>query len=133
MRWLWLRSRRKHHKPCEAKSARRFAPRFESLESRYALSAFSAVHTDLAFRPFAGSSSSPQGFTPAQVQAVYGFNNVKFGSVRGDGSGETIAIVDAYNDPNILSDLAKFDSQFSLPAPPSIKVVNQNGGASLPT
>ncbi|HEY2412385.1 MAG TPA: hypothetical protein VGI40_09095 [Pirellulaceae bacterium] len=92
-----------------------------------------AVHSDLMFRPFAGSSSSPQGFSPAQVQAAYGFNNVKFGTVKGDGSGETIAIVDAYNDPNILSDLARFDAQFGLSAPPSIKVVNQTGGTSLPS
>jgi subtilase family serine protease len=135
MKWLWLRlrSRRKQAKPSESKSNRRFAPQFESLESRYALSGMAAVHTDLMFRPFAGSSSSPQGFSPAQVQAAYGFNNVQFGSVKGDGSNETIAIVDAYNDPNILSDLARFDSQFSLPAPPSIKVVNQNGGTSLPS
>jgi subtilase family serine protease len=80
----------------------------------------------------ATGSATPSGLNPSQVQAAYGFNNVKFGAVTGDGSGETIAIVDAFNDPTILSDLAKFDQQFGLAAPPSIKVVNQNGGTTLP-
>jgi subtilase family serine protease len=31
------------------------------------------------------------------------------------GSGQTVAIVDAFNDPNIQSDLNTFDSQFGLP------------------
>ena len=67
------------------------------------------------------------------MKAAYGVNNITFGSVAGTGAGETIAIVDAYNDPNIVSDLATFDKQFGLAAPPSFKVVNQNGGTSLPT
>jgi subtilase family serine protease len=81
----------------------------------------------------AATSTTPSGYSPAQVAAAYGFNNVSFGSVKGDGSGETIAIVDAFDDPNILSDLATFDQQFGLAAPPSIKVINQTGGTSLPT
>ncbi|MGA3068471.1 MAG: S53 family peptidase, partial [Tepidisphaeraceae bacterium] len=50
----------------------------------------------------------------------------------GNGSGQTIAIVDAYNDPNIASNLATFDSTWGLAAPPSLKVVNESGGSSLP-
>ena len=42
----------------------------------------------------------------------------------GNGAGQTIAIVDAYNDPNINSDLAAFDKQFGLSAPPSFTVDN---------
>ena len=45
---------------------------------------------------------------------------------------QTIAIVDAYNDPNIVSDLQVFDQQFGLSAA-SLKVVNQSGGSSMPT
>jgi subtilase family serine protease len=78
------------------------------------------------------TSTTPTGLTPAQVKAAYGFSGVKFGSVVGNGAGQTIAIVDAYNDPNIKSDLAKFDATFGLAAPPSFKVVNQSGGTSLP-
>ena len=58
--------------------------------------------------PHAGSTAS--GYTPAQIRAAYGFNNVSFGSTAADGRGQTIAIIDAYNDPNIASDLAAFDS-----------------------
>ena len=46
-------------------------------------------------------------------------------------SGETIAIVDAYDDPDIQSDLNTFDTQFGLPAI-TIKQVNETGGTSLP-
>ena len=73
-------------------------------------------------RPAAGS------FTPAQIQQAYQFNQVSY-----NGSGETIAIVDAYNDPNIQSDLNTFDSASSACRPPTISVVNQTGGSSLPS
>ena len=63
------------------------------------------------------------GYTPSQIQQAYQFNQVS-----DNGSGETIAIVDAYNDPNIQSDLATFDGAYGLPAPPSFTVVNQTGG-----
>ncbi len=45
--------------------------------------------------------------------------------------GTTIAIVDAYDDPNIANDLHQFDLQFGLPDPVLTKV-NQNGGSKLP-
>ncbi len=41
-------------------------------------------------------------------------NNISFSGVKGDGSGQTIAIVDAYDDPDIASDLAAFDTKFGL-------------------
>ncbi len=75
-------------------------------------------------------SSSPSGITPAQMRQAYGANQVMFGSVVGNGSGQTIAIVDAYNQPDIASDLTAFDNYFDLPAPPSLTVVNQNGATS---
>ena len=50
------------------------------------------------------------------------------------GSGETVAIVDAYDDPNAESDLATYRSQFGLPpcttANGCFRKVNQNGGTS---
>jgi subtilase family serine protease len=72
-------------------------------------------------------TSPPSGsFTPAQIQAANQFNQVSY-----NGSGETIAIVDAYNDPDIQSDLNTFDTQFNLPTT-TISVVNETGGSSLP-
>jgi hypothetical protein len=68
------------------------------------------------------------------VSQAYAFNQVTFsnGTVKGDGTGQTIAIIDAYNQPNITSDLANFDTTYGLQAPPSFKVVGENGGA-VPT
>ena len=101
----------------------------EALEPRQLLSA-SGFKPDYYLIPHAGSTIS--GYTPAQIRAAYGFNNTSFGSTAADGRGQTIAIIDAYNDPNIASDLATFDSKFGIAAPASFKIVNQNGGTSLP-
>jgi len=65
-------------------------------------------------------STSPYGLTPAQMRGAYGlgqFNSssVTFAGAQADGSGQTIAIVDAYDDPNALSDLNAFSAQFGLP------------------
>jgi subtilase family serine protease len=79
-----------------------------------------------------GGQGPAGGLTPAQIRQAYGFNNVTFGSIQGDGTGQTIAIIDAYDDPNIASDLAAFDSYFGLPAPPSFKKVGENGSSTLP-
>lgn len=53
-------------------------------------------------------------FTPAQMRHAYGFDQIQFGTVKGDGTGQTIAIVDAYDAPKINSDLQKFNSTFGL-------------------
>ena len=53
-----------------------------------------------------------------------------------DGGGQTIIIVDAYGDPNIVQDLAAFDSFFGIPDPPSFKVYSgsatQTAGVHAP-
>jgi subtilase family serine protease len=77
------------------------------------------------------SSGQPNGFTPAQITAAYGLDSISFTSpsgrtVKGDGTGETIALIELYHDPNIQSDLATFDAMYNLPAP-SLAVVNQAG------
>ena len=57
--------------------------------------------------PMAGGNS-PTGLSPSQVTSAYGVSQITFnGGVIGNGSGQTIAIVDAYDDPNISSDLGK--------------------------
>jgi subtilase family serine protease len=45
-----------------------------------------------------------------------------------DGSGQTIVIVDAFGSPTIQNDLATFDAQFGIPAPPSFQVICPTGG-----
>jgi subtilase family serine protease len=81
-----------------------------------------------------GGPGQPGGFSPQQISQAYGFNQIYFnnGTIKGDGAGQTIAIVDAYNQPDIVNDLHTFDATYGLPDPPSFRVVNQNGGTSLP-
>lgn len=74
-------------------------------------------------------ATSPPGtaLTPAQVRAAYGFDQVMFGSIVGDGTGQTIAIIDAYYYPTAQADLQAFDAQFGLADPPSFTAVRQDG------
>jgi subtilase family serine protease len=87
------------------------------------------VQTDEHGNPQA--STSPTGLSPATIKSVYGYTTSSTA-----GAGKTIAIVDAYNDPNAESDLATFSSQFGLPACTTangcFSKVNQTGGASYP-
>ena len=76
---------------------------------------------------------SVAGLTPAQVATAYGLSGLTFGTRAANGSGQKIAIVDAYNDPNIKTELAVFDSAFNLPRPPSLTVVGQTGTSALPS
>ena len=79
-----------------------------------------------------GIPESPvAGLTPAQIRSGYGFNSVSFGTVVGNGNGQTIAIVDAYNDPKIRADIKAFDTLYGLPAP-SLTVINQSGKIVMP-
>jgi subtilase family serine protease len=73
-------------------------------------------------------------FTPAQIRHAYGFDQLSFanGKVAADGSGQTIAIIEAYHDPKIASDLHYFDWTFGLPDPPRFTQVNQRGGTVFP-
>ena len=81
-----------------------------------------------------GGPGQPSGFSPQQISQAYGFNQIAFnnGAIKGDGSGQTIAIVDVADQPNIASDLQTFDSMYGLPPPPNFVAVNENGGGSLP-
>ncbi len=66
-------------------------------------------------RTVSPASSTVVGLTPSQIRHAYGFDLLSCSSSNTCGSGQTVAIVDAFNDPNIQSDLNTFDSQFGLP------------------
>lgn len=52
----------------------------------------------------------PLSYSASQIRAAYGINQIRsFRGAPADGAGQTIAIVDEYNDPYILSDLNGFD------------------------
>ena len=57
------------------------------------------------------ATSSPNGLSPAQTRHAYGFD-----LIPNQGAGQTIGIVDAFDDPNIESDLGVFNTKFGLPA-----------------
>ena len=69
-------------------------------------------------------------YTPVQIQTAYGFNEITYGSIVGNGAGQTIAIIDAGDDADLVdstspnfskSDLAVFDADAHLPNPPVSK------------
>src|SRR5262249_4717585 len=81
----------------------------------------------------------PTGYTPQQVWTAYGIDQVRFAGIKGDGAGQTIAITDAYDNPEFVnstdpnfaaSALHIFDLTFGLPDPPSFTKVNQYGQAA---
>jgi subtilase family serine protease len=84
--------------------------------------------------PYRGNTPAESGgFTPQQLRHAYGFDQIRFNStIPGDGTRQTIAVVDAFDNPNVVPDLHVFDRIFGLPDPPSVQVVNQNGGSTLP-
>jgi len=109
-----------------------FRPRLESLEDLVLLSGVTFVPTDIRIlNPTIFQQTtfgSPWGLTPAQIRHAYGFDQISFqnGTVAGNGAGQTIAIVDAYDDPSIANDLAVFDQEFGLAPPPSFVKVGLN-------
>jgi hypothetical protein len=53
------------------------------------------------------TNTTPTGYTPAQIQSYL--------DLSGDGAGQTIAIVDAFDNPSVTADLNTFSAAFSLP------------------
>lgn len=76
-------------------------------------------------RPLA--TSSPTGLSPTAITGAYGFP-----TGVSAGAGKTIAIVDAYDDPNAASDLAVFSNKFNLSCTGCLTKVNQTGGTVMP-
>jgi PKD repeat protein len=77
-----------------------------------------ALPSDVA-SPAAGCSAGPPGLAPCQVSTAYDAAGLIASGT--DGSGERIGIVDTYDGGQsqsaLESDLASFDSEFSLPTP----------------
>jgi hypothetical protein len=124
--------------------------RVEELERRDLLSGVVPLAAPLTpfSHPLVAGTAVPIAATPAQIGHAYGFDRINFlnpwvhGSpVKGDGSGQTIAIIDAYDNPDFVdststgfanSDLHQFDLEFGLPDPPSFSKIDQTGGTSYP-
>lgn len=85
------------------------------------------IRVDPSGRPFA--TTGPSGYHPSDLQAAYGLPT-------NGGTGKTVAIVDAYDDPNAEADLAVYRSTFGLPACTTangcFRKINQTGGTTYP-
>jgi subtilase family serine protease len=70
-------------------------------------------------------SGSPSGYGPSDLQSAYNLPSAS------DGSGQTVAIVDAFDDPNAEADLYIYRNQFALPVCSTLngcfKKLNQHG------
>ena len=64
------------------------------------------------------SRVAPAVLTPIQVRHAYGFDQITFQAngktIAGDGAGQTIAIVNAYDNTRIFQDVDTFDKAFSI-------------------
>ncbi len=76
----------------------------------------------------AAVTAAPSGYGPADLASAY--------AVPASTSAKTVAIVDAYDNPNVESDLGVYRAQFGLPACTSVngcfRKVDQNGGTNYP-
>jgi subtilase family serine protease len=85
-------------------------------------------HMQNALSPDAAPTGD--GYGPNSLQSAYNLTSAS----AADGSGETVAVVDAYNDPDAAADLSTYRSAWGLPACTTasgcLKQVNQNGKTS---
>ena len=142
-----------HSRSNQSRSRRTPEPMVEMLEGRIvpsvnlnfvefhnpSLIASGLTPSRLGILPQTNGFDFPVGYVPDDLRAAYGINNIMFGSVAGNGTGQTIAIVDAYDDPAFVnstastfskSDLAEFDSNLGIADPPSFTKVNEAGQLS---
>ena len=88
------------------------------------------VRTDAVTHAGLVRDSAPAGYGPAALRSAYGLTQ----AAAAAGHGQTVAVVDAYDDPNAASDLALYRSQYHLPActvaSGCFRKVNSRGQAS---
>jgi subtilase family serine protease len=84
----------------------------------------------LTVHPLADPTGGNPPYTPANLHSAYNLPTTASGT-------PTVGIVDAYNDPDLASDLSTYRSTFGLPSCTTssgcLKIVNQTGGTSLPS
>jgi Putative Ig domain len=87
------------------------------------------ARTDVAHHLGITPNATPSGYGPTDLQSAYALPSA--------GSGQTVALVDAQDDPNAEKDLGTYRTQYGLSACTTangcFKKVNQTGGTSYPT
>jgi subtilase family serine protease len=86
------------------------------------------IATDAHGNPLVGPAPDPTALRPQDFVSAYNLPSAT------NGAGQTIAIVDAYDDPTAESDLGVFSAQYGLPPCTTgngcFKKVNQNGSTN---
>jgi hypothetical protein len=81
-------------------------------------------------------SPASGAYVPVEIRDAYGVEDIFFNGATGTGAGQTIAIIDAYNDPDIITDANTFSSDYGLPTfnsgGPTLQVLSETGTTSLP-
>ncbi|MFJ4844670.1 carboxypeptidase regulatory-like domain-containing protein [Streptomyces sp. NPDC088733] len=85
--------------------------------------------TDVTAAKGLRTAAAPGGFGPADLRSAYNLP-------EGGGAGQTVAIVDAFDDPTAEADLAVYRAQYGLPACTTdngcFRKVDQRGGTDYP-
>ncbi|HJP80175.1 MAG TPA: carboxypeptidase regulatory-like domain-containing protein [Pseudonocardiaceae bacterium] len=91
-------------------------------------SCFALKRTDITKAKTLAADTTPAGYGPSDIQAAY--------RLPAAGGSPTVAIVDAFDDPNAESDLAVYRAQYGLPACTTANgcftKVGQDGSTKLP-
>ena len=140
------RTRSRRYRPLGRRRGSR--PCLENLENRLVLSVTRNVNLNLVefhdpsrvlagetpgqngILPLDGGLPFPVGYEPSDISTAYGIGNIKFGSVTGDGSGQTIAIVDAYDDPSFVNKY--LSTGISIPISPTATSLSSMPSSALP-
>jgi subtilase family serine protease len=88
------------------------------------LERFGSIHQPLTEEQCEAAITVPC-YVPAQLQTAYNEQPLFKDGITG--KGETIVIVDSFGSPTIKADLATFDAEFNLAAPPSFKIIQPAG------
>ena len=79
------------------------------------------LHTMFKNNEIKNLSSIPSGYSPNIIKAAYNIDKIPT-----DGSNQTIAIISAYNSPNIISDFKTFDSYYKINNPSALTVYSMS-------
>jgi subtilase family serine protease len=64
-------------------------------------------------------------YSPQEIRRAYGVDHLL--DRGGDGTGQSIVIIDSLGSPTLAADLATFDAGYGLPAPPTLKILSPLG------
>ena len=119
------------HPAANDKAAKHAVERVCGAAGKGEFTCFALRRTDIAgAKGVQPNADTPSGYGPADLRSAYNLP-------ANGGAGQTIAIVDAYDDPNAEADLAVYRPQYGLPACTTangcFSKVDQRGGTDYPT